>query len=90
MQCDRDKWDLSEQRVDLLRTTIINLLEAMGYELGDTRKSYEEEPTIFLHLSTKSSKILPGYKQILCGVVINSSHHSKESTVTAQEYLRCV
>ncbi|XP_021913720.1 DALR anticodon-binding domain-containing protein 3 [Zootermopsis nevadensis] len=88
LQCDRDKWDLSEQRVDLLRTTIINLLEAMGYEHGDTRKSYEEEPTIFLHLSTKSSKILPGYKQILCGVVINSRHHSKESTVTAQEYLR--
>jgi hypothetical protein len=63
----------------------------MGYELADMGKSYEEESAIYLHLSTKSSsKIVSGYKQILCGVVINSGHHTKESTVTAQEYLRYV
>jgi hypothetical protein len=91
LQHDRNKWDLSEQRVDLLRSTVVNLLEAVGYELVDMGKSSEEESTIYLHLSTKSSsKIVSGYKQILCGVVINSRHHTKESTVTAQEYLRCV
>jgi hypothetical protein len=91
LQQDRNKRDLSELRVDLLRSTVINLLKAVGYELADMGKCYTGESTVYLHLSTKSSsEIASGYQRVLCGVVINSKHHSKESTVTAQEYLRCV
>jgi hypothetical protein len=88
---DRNKRNLSEHRVDLLRSTVINLLEAVGYELVDMGKSYEEATTVYLHLSTKSSsEIMSGYKRIICGVVISSRHRAKESIVTTQEYLRCV
>jgi hypothetical protein len=89
-QQDGDKRDLSELRVDILRRTAIKLLEATGYELADIGKSYKEESTVCLHFSTKSGKVMPGYQRVLCGVVINSRHHSKDNTITAQEYLRCV
>jgi hypothetical protein len=90
LQEDRNERDLSELRVDLLRSTTIKLLEATGYELADMEKSFKEEATVCLHFSTKSSEVVPGYQRVLCGVVINSRHHNKDNTITAQEYLRCV
>ena len=90
LQQDKNKRDLSELRVDLLRSTAIKLLEVTGYELADMRRTFKEESTVCLHFSTKSSEGVPGYQRVLCGVVINSRHRNKDSTITAQEYLRCV
>jgi len=90
LQQDENKRDLSELRVNLLRSTAIKLLEVTGYELADIGRTFKEESIVCLHFSTKSSETVPGYQQVLCGVVINSRHHNKDSTITAQEYLRCV
>ena len=90
LQPDQNEKDLSELRVDLLRSTAIKLLEVTGYELADMGRTFKEESIVCLHFSTKSSEIVPGYQRVLCGVVINSRHHNKDSTITAQEYLRCV
>lgn len=91
MQEDRTKMDLSELRIELLRSTVTNLLKAVGYKTADMEKSYEEESVTYLHLSTKSSSdTVCGYERVICGVVTNSKHHCKESTITAQEYVRCV
>lgn len=88
VQQDENERDLSELRVDLLKSTAIKLLEVMGYELADMGRTFKEESTVCLHFSTKSSEVVPGYQRVLCGVVINSRHHNKNSTITAQEYLR--
>lgn len=90
LQQDENERDLSELRVDLLRSTAIKLLEVTGYELADMGRTFKEESTVCLHFSTKSSEVVPGYQRVLCGVVINSRHHNKDSTITAQEYLRWV
>lgn len=90
LQQDGNERDLSELRVDLLKSTAIKLLEVTGYKLADMGRTFKEESTVCLHFSTKSSEVVPGYQQVLCGVVINSRHHNKDSTITAQEYLRCV
>ena len=90
MQQDENERDLSELRVDLLKSTAIKLLEVMGYELTDMGRTFKEESTVCLHFSTKCSEVVPGYQRVLCGVVLNSRHHNKSSTITAQEYLRCV
>lgn len=90
LQQDENERDLSELRLDLLRSTATKLLEVTGYELADMGRTFKEESTVCLHFSTKSSEVVPGYQRVLCGVVINSRHHNKDSTMTAQEYLRCV
>jgi hypothetical protein len=91
LQEDKNKMDLSELRIELLRSTVINLLRAVGYKMADIEKSCEEESLIYLHLSTKSSsETMSGCQRVICGVVTNSRHNCKESSVTAQEYLRCV
>jgi hypothetical protein len=90
LQQDRHERDLSELRVDLLRSTAIKLLEATGYELADMGECFKEESTVCLHFSTKSSEVVPGCQRVLCGVVVNSRHHNKDNTITAQEYVRCV
>ncbi|XP_023718732.1 uncharacterized protein LOC111870570, partial [Cryptotermes secundus] len=88
LQEDRSKMDLSELRIELLRSTVTNLLKAVGYKMADMEKSCEEESIIYLHLSAKSSSdTVSGYERVICGVVTNSRHHCKESTITAQEYL---
>jgi hypothetical protein len=90
LQQDENERDLSELRVDILRSTAMKLLEVAGYELADMERALKEDSTVCLHFSTKSSEVLPGYQRVLCGVVINSRHHNKDSTITAKEYLRCV
>jgi hypothetical protein len=91
LQEDRNKMDLSELRIELLRSTVINLLKAVGYKMADIEKNYEDESVIYLYLSTKStSETVSGHQRVICGVVTNSRHNCKESTVTAQEYVRCV
>ncbi|XP_069704881.1 DALR anticodon-binding domain-containing protein 3-like isoform X3 [Periplaneta americana] len=86
---DKNKMGLSELRIDLLRNTLHNLLKATGYESTNIQGCSEQKPVIGLHLSTKSSSKIPfGCQRILCGVVINSKNHSKETDVTAEDYRR--
>lgn len=78
--------DISQLRIKYLQDFAIRAAKLSGY---DTFGSSEASDCSCFILTTKSSKDLPNkMKAIVCGAVVNAKSRTKETNMSAKEYLQ--